>query len=567
MVPPRCRSTDAMPIPAADSLKAARPMPRWLRSLVMIAIVLGIVLRFTNVSHKAFGLDEGFTALQISGYGDRDTMEQLVTGQVIGNAALQRFQFPNEERGAVDTVRHLARTAPELPPPYFLMLRGWVGLFGQTVTSLRLFSVALGVLLIPAVYWLCRELFPGTWVGAVAMALVAQSPFHLLSAQEARPYSLWALLIVLSSGALVRALRQQTVGAWAIYSVTLALGFYCHFLHGLVMISHAVFMAWGEWGQWSLSLRRGALHRYVVASLIGGVLFLPWGIFTWVNFDNVQPPEMRELAAQSSLGLGLIKAWVKGANLPLLDFHWDASSSRLSLIGLAVLLGGNWVWMAIALWRFALRAEAPAKQLLLPLVGATAAVLILSDFIPDGQRSGAFRDGLPAVVGLQLIMAFVLARWWVQGPRRWGQVLLVGLLTMGLLSNGVMVMSWDWWSKSLSNANLDLPALVREHGQRQASLADRPDSEVAGSGSGGIAIPAQPPLFVSDAFFVHALAASHALPDEAQWLLVPSGERPLVPGEYRDFYLFAPTAELLAQMQQQYEVEPFNNAYWHVSRD
>ena len=542
-------------------------MPRWLRGLVIVAIVLGIVLRFTNVSHKAFWLDEGFTAFHVSGYSDRDAVEQLVTGKVIANSELQRFQFPNNERGAMGTVEHIALTAPELPPPYFLMLRGWVGLFGQTVTSLRLFSVALGVLLIPAAYWLCRELFPGTWVGAVAMALVAQSPFHLLYAQEARPYSLWTLLIVVSSAALARALRKSTVGAWGLYSLTFALGLYCHLLHGLVILSHGVFMAWRQWGyggsQGGSNVRRGAWRRYVVASLVGGILFLPWVVFALVHFDNFQTPDSAEVAAQGSLSLGLIKAWVKGWNLTLLDFNLDESGSRLGLIGLAALLGTNLVWMAIALWRFALRAETPAKQLCLAMVGVTAVVLILPDLILGGQRSGAFRYWLPAVVSIQLIMAFVLTRWLAQGPRRWGQVLLAGLLTMGLLSNGVMVMSWDWWSKSASNANLELPALLREHGQRQASLAEL---STEGIGDGAIAIQAQPPLFVSDTFFVYAMAASHGLPDTAQWLLVPQGDQPFVPSEYQDFYLFAPTGELLAQMQQQYEVQQFNESYWHVSR-
>jgi len=538
-------------------------MPRWLKGIVTAAIILGVVLRLTNVSHKAFWLDEGFTAFHLSGYSDRDAVEQLVTGKVIENTELQRFQFPNNDRGTLDSVRHIALTAPELPPPYFLMLRGWAGLFGQTVTSLRLFSVALGILLIPAVYWLCRELFPGSWVGAIAMALVAQSPFHVLYSQEARPYGLWTLLIVVSSAVLVRALRRRTTGAWALYSLALALGLYCHLLHGLVIISHMVFMAWRERGQWGNSLRRGDLRRYGVASLLGIVLFLPWVMFALVNFDNFQTPAATEAMAQSSLGLGLLKAWVKGWNLTLFDFNVDESGSRLTLVGLAALLGTNVVWMAIALWRFAVRAESPAKQLLLALVGATAAVLILPDFIIGGQRSGAFRYWLPAVIGIQLIMASVLTRWLLLGPRRWGQILLVGLLTMGLFSNGVMVMSWDWWSKSASNANLDLPALVREHEQRQVRLA----AGVSLRNNGGaIALKEPPPLFVSDTFFVYALAASHALPDEAQWLLVPSQEQPRVPDEYRHFYLYAPTAALLEQMQQQYEVEPFNDSYWHVSR-
>ncbi len=546
-------------------------MPRWLRVLVIAAILLGIVLRFTNVSHKAFWLDEGFTAFHVSGYSDSDAVEQLVTGKVIANSDLQRFQFPNADRSAVDTVKHIALTAPELPPPYFLALRGWVGLFGHTVTSLRLFSVALSLLLLPAVYWLCRELFPGTWVGAIAMALVAQSPFHLLYAQEARPYSLWTLLIVLSSAALLRAVRKGSAGAWAWYGLSFAAGLYCHLLHGLVIIAHTVFLAWHEWGNWGQSLRRGALRKFIGASLLGSLLFAPWILFALVNFDNFQMPDQltdaADAVAQAPSKAGLIKAWVKGWNLTLLDFNLDESGSRAGLVGLALLLGGNLVWMAIALWRFTLRANGPAKQFLLASVGATAAVLILPDFILGGERSGAFRYWLPAVVSMQLIMAFVLTRWLVRGPRRWGQLLLVGLLTMGLISNGVMVMSWNWWSKSAANANLELPALVREF-RSQDSLAaslSSPKGQVE-TASVLAKVTPQGPLFVSDAFFVFAMAASHAMPTEAQWLLVQPGELPEVPEAYRTFYLYDPTAALLAQMQAEHDVKQFNASYWQVSR-
>lgn len=42
------------------------------------------------------------------------------------------------------------------------------------------------------------------------MALIAVSPFHVLYAQEAREYSLWTVTILLSSAALLRAMRVKT---------------------------------------------------------------------------------------------------------------------------------------------------------------------------------------------------------------------------------------------------------------------------------------------------------------------------------------------------------------------
>ncbi|NJN32699.1 MAG: hypothetical protein HC824_21510 [Synechococcales cyanobacterium RM1_1_8] len=458
-------------------------------------------------------------------------------------------------------------------------LRGWSGLFGPTVTNLRLFSVVLGLLLLPAVYGLCQELFPGTWVGAIALALVAQSPFHLLYAQEARPYSLWALLIAMSQLALLRALRLKTASAWLLYGLSFAAGLYCHLLHGLVLIGQAAFVAWQEWrpqgeigglGSWRKSLSRGTGRNFGGACLLGSLLFAPWALFAMINFDNFQTATAGATASSQGLqpALGeLIKGWVKGWNLMLLDFNLDETAPRPLLLALGLLLGINLVWMAIALYQFIRWSDRLPKQLLLASIGTTAALLILPDFAIGGHRSGAFRYWLPALLSMQLVMAFVLSRWLEQGPRRWGQLLLIGLLAMGLISNSAMVMSWSWWSKDSANANLDIPALVRDYHQAPG----QPTSAQPASGQQAASHPqtaSKPPgpLFVSDQFFVYALAASHAMPPEAQWLLLERGQplRSPIPKSYGRFYLYDPSENLLRQVQSQYRVKPFTSAFWQV---
>ncbi|MEG4330199.1 hypothetical protein Q5688_33505, partial [Microcoleus sp. herbarium5] len=65
---------------------------------------------------------------------------------------------------------------------------------------------------------------------------LAVSPLHVLYAQEARPYSLWSALILLSCASLLRALRLQNKLSWSIYAVANIMGFYTHFFSLLVAL-------------------------------------------------------------------------------------------------------------------------------------------------------------------------------------------------------------------------------------------------------------------------------------------------------------------------------------------
>jgi uncharacterized membrane protein len=59
---------------------------------------------------------------------------------------------------------------------------------------------------------------------------VLRSLFSVLYAQEARQYSLWILITLISSYAILRAIRKQTFFSWLIYSVAMALSFYTFIL-------------------------------------------------------------------------------------------------------------------------------------------------------------------------------------------------------------------------------------------------------------------------------------------------------------------------------------------------
>jgi len=79
------------------------------------------------------------------------------------------------------------------PPLYFLLLRGWVALAGDSSFSTRFLSAWLSLLLVPGFYafgrrWLTRR------AGRLAAALAAISPLYIAYAQETRVYAVLPLL-------------------------------------------------------------------------------------------------------------------------------------------------------------------------------------------------------------------------------------------------------------------------------------------------------------------------------------------------------------------------------------
>lgn len=240
--------------------------------LTVVLIITGILIRFINIDGKITWADETFTYLRFYGYTKSDLMQEVVNSQILtAGTLLEKYQSPGVGKSIIDTVKGLAVEDPKHPPLYFVMTNLWVQCFGNTVAATRSFSAFISLLVFPALYWLCQELFQSKTVGLVAIAIIAVSPFHLVYAQEARMYSFYTLNILLSSAALLRAMRLNTKPSWSIYSVTLLLGLYTNLLFSLVAIGQGIYVAVNQ------GLRdKKILIAYLSALLAGILAFLPW---------------------------------------------------------------------------------------------------------------------------------------------------------------------------------------------------------------------------------------------------------------------------------------------------
>lgn len=163
--------------------------PKWLSIFLLTVIILGVFFRVINIAQKPYWHDEIYTSLRISGYTSPEVVEQIYD-KIIGIDDILRYQCPSQEKKLSDTVRGLAVEEPQHPPLFYWLEAIWTRWFGCSITTTRSLAVLFSLLTLPAIYWLCRELFQSPIVAWMAIALTSISPIHIRYAQEARQYSL-----------------------------------------------------------------------------------------------------------------------------------------------------------------------------------------------------------------------------------------------------------------------------------------------------------------------------------------------------------------------------------------
>lgn len=403
--------------------------------LLIVVLILGVFFRLVNLEGKFFWVDEAFTAFRVSGYTEAEVVQTWTENPLTTAGELAQYQFPNTERSVAGTVRGLATAEPQLPPLYFVLTRWWVMVFGDSVAVMRSFGAIASIATLPLLALLCRELFPARVTAYVAVCLMALSPFQVIYAQEARPYSLWTLLTVLASWALLRAVRQQRWGDWAIYGMVLTLSFYT-FLYTLFMaIAHGIFVGWQH---------RAQLKAFVFS--FGGALlaFVPWMVAIALHWrQGLQLASwQRQPLPQGFLALPL--AWALHVTRTFLDFDqpYGFGIDHLfpyGLVVLAVLVG-----VGYALVRCRQTAPPESWRFLLLLLAVPALGVILPDLLTGGQQSTVSRYFVPCWIALILIVGYALA----EGlSERLGRLALAGLLTLSILSCATSTLASSWWNK------------------------------------------------------------------------------------------------------------------------
>ena len=218
---------------------------------VLIAIVaLAAVVRFWGIDSHNIWYDEWLTT-----EATKSTLTHL-------------FRHVNNREG--------------IPPTYFLLMWGWVRVFGRSEAAFRSLGALAGIATVPVAYAAVRAFGQRRAVARIAALLVAVNPMLVWYSHDARPYALLALLggVTLWMLARVRASAGGTHLAWwaAACAVTIAVHYY------------GVFLVAAEAGALLLVLpaQRPRVVKACIAPAATLLALTPWALHQWSHTKNSQ---------------------------------------------------------------------------------------------------------------------------------------------------------------------------------------------------------------------------------------------------------------------------------------
>ena len=428
----------------------------WFRILLLTALGLGVFFRFAGLGYKIYSHDEAYASLRAAGYHKGDLLTAIRDGKDHPVEEIRKFLQPGPDRTITDTLFITAQSGPHQAPLFYLLAHVWMRLIGDTAAAMRGLAALFGLLSIPAMYWLSRELFRSPRVALLSTALFAISPFHILFSQDARPYSLWTLASLLASAALLRARRKNDFRSWLLYSLTLVLGMYSHQLFILVVLAHGFYIA----GMYFLQ-RKNEYGMFLLACLFAFLAYLPW-LFMVIRYWNSVVEGMDWLNRQTAWQQ-YIKGWALIFSSPFIDFDFN-SGNLIPYLLRALALGLIACSFVFLVWRGSLQ----EKMFVLSMFIIPAGAFLGPDLLMGGMRSISGRYFVPVSMTSILVVAYFLASRLEQTRNSLRWKFLIGLLLLGgILSNVNSMQAESWWNKELGRVR---PEFVHEIDKDQALL-------------------------------------------------------------------------------------------------
>jgi 4-amino-4-deoxy-L-arabinose transferase-like glycosyltransferase len=317
----------------------------------------------------------------------------------------------------------LAGLPVEQAPGYYVLMRGWTRLAGESDLALRFPSLLAGVLAVALAAYMGTRLVNRD-TGLLLALIVAVNPFLVYYGQEARMYALLMALALACMAALLRARERAGerpeeratdrdteragtgagAGWWVVLGVLVAATLYTHYYGVLIVVGLA------GWAFFDLLAREGKWIRgWVMAALTATLIFGPWlpralGVLEFSGWRS----DLR-LSGAPMVHFG---QWFAGltapANSPALWLYAIAALIALVYLLFLTLLEWRWPSFVDTEGRRLTGLRSNTALLLLPLLVYGLIVLRTADLEAGWRAATADFDpryAMAALPGLYLLVA------------------------------------------------------------------------------------------------------------------------------------------------------------------
>jgi uncharacterized membrane protein len=132
------------------------------------------------------------------------------------------------------------------PPLFYMLLKIWIGIGGDSLTWLRLFPALISIVAIVPILFLARELNLSAAETTLAFLLLAVNGYLIKYAQEVRMYSLLFFFGACSLWVSLAAIRRQKISNRMVLALTVTnlLMIYTHYYGWLLVVIELALAVW-----------------------------------------------------------------------------------------------------------------------------------------------------------------------------------------------------------------------------------------------------------------------------------------------------------------------------------
>lgn len=539
--------------------------------LLISILLLGLFFRFANLDYKVFWVDEVATAVRVSGYTIPQVTNNLLQQDVIDRDVLFSYQTITPGKTFKDSLVALTKS-PEHAPLYFVMTRLWMQLWGNSITVMRSLAVCLSLLVFPCLYWLCQELFNKSFVGWLAIGLTSISPFYVAYAQEARPYSLWTVTILLTCAALIRAVRLNSKQSWLLYILCLIISFYTSLFSLYIAFFQGVYLL--------ISGKLKSIKNYLLSCGIALLCFIPWILViinhlellhentSWMR-GNFNPADIVAVFIGTNLlifgdlpispdsnpiQIAIILIILVAVTLVVIKFYPRCQSKPIklaliltfssSIVILSQYIQPDWTTIIGALVAICIlslsfyslyylitNSKRDRWLFILSLMLSLPIPLVLTDIINQGQSSTAPRYLIPFQLGILIAVSYTVSDQLILSQRKqFWQLIILAFITLGIFSG---VRNFNLSPFYQKGRNINNPAIAQIINYSDSALVTV-ESEAAMD-------------VVSLAYLLN--------PAVKYKLLTPETNLNKYINRFTNIYLLKPSPELIQRLQKNPELE------------